>query len=83
MTPREIIPLANAAVFDSGRSGINMTFFIGIIDFESRTMTYANAAHCPPPARDRLPPDSSARSGDGPWSRAPKRAVRWGSSGAF
>jgi serine phosphatase RsbU (regulator of sigma subunit) len=48
VTPREIIPLANSAVFDSGRSGINMTFFIGIIDFDTRTMTYANAAHCPP-----------------------------------
>jgi sigma-B regulation protein RsbU (phosphoserine phosphatase) len=48
MTPREIIPLANAAVFESGRSGINMTFFIGILDFDKMEMVYANAAHCPP-----------------------------------
>ncbi len=48
LTPKEIIPLANSAVFESGRSGINMTFFIGIIDFDTREMTYANAAHCPP-----------------------------------
>ena len=48
LSPNEIIPVVNAAVFESGRAGINMTFFVGIIDFETETMTYANAAHCPP-----------------------------------
>ncbi len=75
LTPKEIIPLANAAVFESGRSGINMTFFIGIIDFESKTMTYANAAHCPPwylqvnpgkPAKAKMLMSAGPRLGEAP-----------------
>lgn len=75
LTPREIIPLANAAVFESGRSGINMTFFIGIIDFETKTMTYANAAHCPPwyvqaqpgkPPKAKMLMSAGPRLGEGP-----------------
>lgn len=48
LSPKDIIPLANAAVYDSGRSGINMTFLMGIIDFNTRKLTFANAAHCAP-----------------------------------
>jgi serine phosphatase RsbU (regulator of sigma subunit) len=75
LTPKEILPIANTAVFQSGKTGINMTFFISIIDFEKKTITYANAAHCPPwlvrsgggkPAKARILLSAGPRLGEGP-----------------
>ncbi len=48
ITPQEIIPIANSAVFESGRGKIHMTFFMAVIDFRTGKLTYANAGHNPP-----------------------------------
>jgi sigma-B regulation protein RsbU (phosphoserine phosphatase) len=38
----------NRVVFDAATTKIMMTFFIGVIDLEANTITYANAGHNPP-----------------------------------
>src|SRR5262249_37025683 len=69
-SPSDIIPIANSAVFDSGRSEINMTFFIGTFDFESKKLTYVNAGHCSPwlvrKAGDTAPAKARLLLGAGP-----------------
>ncbi len=47
-SPARMLSYANRVVFDSASGKIMMTFFLGVIDFESMTLTYASAGHNPP-----------------------------------
>ncbi|MBY0471505.1 SpoIIE family protein phosphatase [bacterium] len=47
-SPSAMLSYANRVVFDASLGKINMTFFVGVIDFEYGTLTYANAGHNPP-----------------------------------
>ena len=48
LSPGNLLSYANRVVFDAASGRILMTFFAGVIDFESRTLTYASAGHNPP-----------------------------------
>jgi sigma-B regulation protein RsbU (phosphoserine phosphatase) len=47
-SPAAILDMLNRAIYDSSHGSIMMTFFVGVIDFDAKTLTYANAAHNPP-----------------------------------
>jgi len=48
LAPGDMMSYANRVVFDAATTKIMMTFFIGVIDLETKTITYANAGHNPP-----------------------------------
>lgn len=48
ITPAEILSYANRSVFETSQGKIMMTCFVGVIDFETGELTYANAGHNPP-----------------------------------
>lgn len=48
LSPGEMMSYANRVVFDAATTKIMMTFFIGVIDLETKTITYSNAGHNPP-----------------------------------
>jgi serine phosphatase RsbU (regulator of sigma subunit) len=48
LSPGEMMSYTNRVVFDAATTKIMMTFFIGVIDLEENTITYANAGHNPP-----------------------------------
>lgn len=48
LNPGEMMAYANRVVFDAAMTKIMMTFFIGVIDLDAKTITYANAGHNPP-----------------------------------
>lgn len=48
LSPGDMMSYANRVVFDAATTKIMMTFFIGVIDLETKTITYANAGHNPP-----------------------------------
>jgi len=48
LNPGEMMSYTNRVVFDAAMTKIMMTFFIGVIDLEAKTITYANAGHNPP-----------------------------------
>jgi sigma-B regulation protein RsbU (phosphoserine phosphatase) len=48
LNPGEMMSYTNRVVFDAAMTKIMMTFFIGVIDLETKTITYANAGHNPP-----------------------------------
>lgn len=48
LSPGEMMSYTNRVVYDAAQTKIMMTFFIGVIDFDAKTITYANAGHNPP-----------------------------------
>src|SRR5690606_14624329 len=48
LDPGEMMSYTNRVVFDAAMTKIMMTFFIGVIDLETKTIRYANAGHNPP-----------------------------------
>lgn len=48
MSPGALLNIANRAIYDSSKSKIMMTFFIGVIDFSNNTIKYSSAGHNPP-----------------------------------
>jgi sigma-B regulation protein RsbU (phosphoserine phosphatase) len=48
LSPGEMMAYTNRVVFDAAMTKIMMTFFIGVIDLETKTITYSNAGHNPP-----------------------------------
>jgi sigma-B regulation protein RsbU (phosphoserine phosphatase) len=48
LNPGEMMSYTNRVVFDAAMTKIMMTFFIGLIDLDAKTITYANAGHNPP-----------------------------------
>lgn len=48
LSPGEMMSYTNRVVYDAAMTKIMMTFFIGVIDLETQTITYANAGHNPP-----------------------------------
>jgi sigma-B regulation protein RsbU (phosphoserine phosphatase) len=48
LNPGEMMSYTNRVVFDAAMTKIMMTFFIGVIDLDTSTITYANAGHNPP-----------------------------------
>ncbi|MCC7442908.1 MAG: SpoIIE family protein phosphatase [Bdellovibrionales bacterium] len=47
-SPGEMLSFANRVIYDASGGKIMMTFWIGVIDFQAMTLTYANAGHNPP-----------------------------------
>lgn len=43
-----MLAYANRVVFDANHGQVNMTFFLGVIDFNQMMLTFANAGHNPP-----------------------------------
>jgi sigma-B regulation protein RsbU (phosphoserine phosphatase) len=48
LSPSKMLQFANRSIYEAGNQKIMMTFFIGVIDFENRTITYSSAGHNPP-----------------------------------
>ncbi len=48
LSPGLMMSFTNRVIFDAAMTKIMMTFFIGVIDLEKKTITYANAGHNPP-----------------------------------
>ena len=46
--PSEVISFANPIIANNSKTGMFVTLFYGVIDNESRTLTYVNAGHNPP-----------------------------------
>ncbi len=47
-SPQAMLSYANRVIFEAANGKIMMTFFIGVIDFDSNTLTYSSAGHNPP-----------------------------------
>lgn len=47
-SPSAMLSYANRVIYDASMSSIMMTFFIGVIDFDTGKMYYSNAGHNPP-----------------------------------
>ncbi len=47
-SPGSMLAYANRVVHDAANGQINMTFFIGVVDFTKAELTYASAGHNPP-----------------------------------
>jgi sigma-B regulation protein RsbU (phosphoserine phosphatase) len=47
-SPSAMLSFANRVIYDASQGKIMMTFFMGVIDFETNTLTYSSAAHNPP-----------------------------------
>jgi sigma-B regulation protein RsbU (phosphoserine phosphatase) len=48
LSPAWMLSYLNRSIHDSSKGNIMMTYFMGVIDFNAKTLTYANAAHNPP-----------------------------------
>jgi sigma-B regulation protein RsbU (phosphoserine phosphatase) len=48
LSPAWMLSYLNRSIHDSSKGNIMMTYFLGVIDFNAKTLTYANAAHNPP-----------------------------------
>lgn len=46
--PSEVISFANPVIASNSKTGMFVTLFYGIIDLETRTLSYVNAGHNPP-----------------------------------
>jgi sigma-B regulation protein RsbU (phosphoserine phosphatase) len=46
--PSEVISFANPIIANNSKTGMFVTLFYGVIDNETRTLTYVNAGHNPP-----------------------------------
>jgi serine phosphatase RsbU (regulator of sigma subunit) len=47
-SPAEILRLLNRSIYDTSKGKMMMTFFVGHLEIDSNTFTYANACHEPP-----------------------------------
>lgn len=47
-SPSAMLSFANRVIFDAAFGKIMMTFFIGVVDFGSKTLSYSSAGHNPP-----------------------------------
>ena len=47
-SPAAMLSYANRVVHDAASGQLMMTFFVCVIDFSAKTLTYSNAAHNPP-----------------------------------
>jgi len=47
-SPDQILKILNRAVFEASRGKIKMTFFVGVYDFNTKALEYANASHDTP-----------------------------------
>jgi phosphoserine phosphatase RsbU/P len=47
-SPGAMLAHANRVVHDAASGKIMMTFFVGVLDFEAKTLTYSSAGHNPP-----------------------------------
>lgn len=47
LTPSNVLRYANRAVFESAEGRIQMTFFVVVLDMETRELSYASAGHNP------------------------------------
>jgi sigma-B regulation protein RsbU (phosphoserine phosphatase) len=47
-SPSAMLSYANRVVYDASLGQIMMTFFVAVVDFDERTLTYSNAGHNPP-----------------------------------
>jgi sigma-B regulation protein RsbU (phosphoserine phosphatase) len=47
-SPGLMMDMANRVVFDSAKTKVMMTAFIGVIDLDEKKLIYANASHNPP-----------------------------------
>lgn len=47
-SPSDLLTLANRVIYDVSLGRIMMTFFLAVIDFNKRTITYSSAGHNPP-----------------------------------
>jgi sigma-B regulation protein RsbU (phosphoserine phosphatase) len=48
LSPSTMLTYLNRSIHDSSKGNIMMTYFMGVIDFNAKTLTYANAGHNPP-----------------------------------
>jgi len=48
VSPLTMLRYANRVVYEASNASIMMTMFAAVVDFEARTLTYANAGHNPP-----------------------------------
>ncbi len=48
LAPADMLSYANRVIYDAAQGNIMMTFFVGLIDFESSQIHYASAGHNPP-----------------------------------
>ncbi|MCB0377242.1 MAG: SpoIIE family protein phosphatase [Bdellovibrionales bacterium] len=48
MTPSRALEVMNRAIYSTSKGEMMMTFFLGCIDLDKNTFTYANASHDPP-----------------------------------
>lgn len=48
LSPKSLLSFANRAIYESAKGQIMMTFFVGVIDFDKKEITYASAGHNPP-----------------------------------
>ena len=47
-SPSAMLQFANRVIHDASMGKIMMTFFIGVVDFTAKTLTFASAGHNPP-----------------------------------
>ncbi len=47
-SPSAMLSFANRVIYDASLSKIMMTFFIGVLDFKQKTLSYSSAGHNPP-----------------------------------
>jgi sigma-B regulation protein RsbU (phosphoserine phosphatase) len=48
IAPVTMLHYANRVIYEASAAKIMMTMFVGVIDFDTRSITYANAGHNPP-----------------------------------
>jgi serine phosphatase RsbU (regulator of sigma subunit) len=48
VTPLTMLRYANRVIYEASNASIMMTMFVAVVDFETKTLTYANAGHNPP-----------------------------------
>lgn len=67
-SPSRMLSIANRVVYEANGGKINMTFFLGVLDFSRNVITYANAGHNPPWLFRRTPEGFKLKSlvGTGP-----------------
>lgn len=48
VTPKIVVELLNAAIYETSKGRILMTFFFGCLDLQTGNLSYVNASHDPP-----------------------------------
>lgn len=60
-SPANLLRYANAAIHGASAGTINMTFFMGVMDFKTRKLVFSSAGHNPPWLVTNGPPGSAAK----------------------